>query len=129
MQKRYYFKIAYADTDQMGVMYHANYFRYFEMARHDLMQDQGIEYAEVENMGVVMPVISASVEYYKPVFFGQTIEVETRVGQLQGPRIDFEASMKDSDGEIVCESKITLAFVNRESMKPCHPPEIFNRVF
>jgi acyl-CoA thioester hydrolase len=64
----YKFRVAYSDTDQMGVMHHSNYLRYFEMARHELLRDMGISYSEIETDGVIMPVIQANVDYKKPVF-------------------------------------------------------------
>jgi acyl-CoA thioester hydrolase len=128
MQNRYCFKIAYADTDQMGVMYHGTYFRYFENARHDMLAGYGIDYADLEQSGIIMPVISATIEYYKPVFFGQTIEIETVVRSVKGVRIVFEGVMKNGNGEMVCESTVTLAFVNKETLKPCPPPAIFTRI-
>jgi acyl-CoA thioester hydrolase len=120
----YKFRVAYSDTDQMGVMHHSNYLRYFEMARYELLRDMGISYSEIENDGVIMPVIQANVDYKKPAVYDQKIRIETRIALNKGPRIVFAADMFDEAGEIICKSEITLAFVNKVNRKACFPPAI-----
>ena len=118
------FRVAYSDTDQMGVMHHSNYLRYFEMARHDLFREMGVSYAEIEANGVIMPVIQANLEYKKPVFYDQVINIETHIMLNKGPRIVFSASMINESKEVVCTSRISLAYVNKVSRKACFPPAI-----
>jgi acyl-CoA thioester hydrolase len=118
------FRVAYSDTDQMGVMHHSNYLRYFEMARYELLREMGISYSEIENDGVIMPVIQANVDYKKPAVYDQRIRIETRITLNKGPRIVFTADMFDETGEIICKSEITLAYVNKLNRKACFPPSI-----
>jgi acyl-CoA thioester hydrolase len=118
------FRVAYSDTDQMGVMHHSNYLRYFEMARYELLRDMGISYSEIENDGVIMPVIQANVDYKKPVVYDQQIQIETRIALNKGPRMVFTSDMFDEAGEIICKSEITIAYVNKENRRACFPPEI-----
>jgi acyl-CoA thioester hydrolase len=120
----YKFRVAYSDTDQMGVMHHSNYLRYFEMARYELLRDMGISYSEIENDGVIMPVIQANVNYKKPAVYDQKIRIKTRIALNKGPRIVFTADMLDEASEIICKSEITLAYVNKGNMKACFPPAI-----
>jgi acyl-CoA thioester hydrolase len=124
MKGIFHFRVAYADTDQMGVMHHSNYLRYFEMARHELLRNLGISYAEIEEDGVIMPVIQANVDYKKPVFYDQVISIETCIMLNKGPRIVFGASMINESNEVVCTSKVSLAYVNKASRKACFPPAI-----
>jgi acyl-CoA thioester hydrolase len=118
------FRVAYSDTDQMGVMHHSNYLKYFEMARHELFREMGVNYSEIETDGVIMPVIQANVDFKKPVFYDQVINIETRILLNKGPRIVFGASMLNESKEVVCTSKISLAYVNKASRKACFPPAI-----
>lgn len=118
------FRVTYSDTDQMGIMHHSNYLRYFEMARHELFREMGVSYAEIEANGVIMPVIQANVDYKKPVFYDQVINIETHIMLNKGARIVFSASMFNELKEVVCTSKISLAYVNKASRKACFPPAI-----
>ncbi len=118
------FRVAYSDTDQMGVMHHSNYLRYFEMARYELLRDMGISYSEIENAGVIMPVIQANVDYKKPAVYDQQIQIETRIALNKGPRMVFAADMFNEAGETICKAKITLAYVDKENRKACFPPAI-----
>ncbi|HHN47650.1 MAG TPA: acyl-CoA thioesterase [Bacteroidales bacterium] len=118
------FRVAYSDTDQMGVMHHSNYLKYFEMARHEFLKGLSISYAEIEEGGVIMPVIQANVDYKKPVFYDQVISIETCIILNKGPRIVFGASMINESKEVVCTSKISLAYVKQTSRKACFPPAI-----
>jgi acyl-CoA thioester hydrolase len=118
------FRVAYSDTDQMGVMHHSNYLKYFEMARYELFRDMGLSYAKIENDGVIMPVIQVNVDYRRPAVYDQQIQIETRIVLNKGPRILFAADMFDEAGEIICKSEITLAYVNKVNRKACFPPVI-----
>lgn len=118
------FRVAYSDTDQMGVMHHSNYLKYFEMARYELLREMGVTYAEVEADGVIMPVIQANVDYKKPAVYDQQIRIETRIALNKGPRMVFAASMFDDAGETISKSRIVLAYVNKVNRKACFPPAI-----
>jgi acyl-CoA thioester hydrolase len=128
-QHIFWFRVAYSDTDQMGVMHHSNYLRYFEMARYELLRDMGISYSEIENGGVIMPVIQANIDYKRPAVYDQKIRIETRIALNKGPRIVFAADMLDEAGKIVCKSEITLAYVNKINRKACFPPTIIKSKF
>ena len=123
-QHIYKFRVAYSDTDHMGVMHHSNYLRYFEMARHELFREVGVSCAEIETDGVIMPVIQANMDYKKATFYDQVINIETHILLNKGPRIVFKASMINESKEVVCTSKISLAYVNKASRKACLPPAI-----
>jgi len=105
------FRVAYADTDQMGVMHHSNYLRYFEMARHKLMRTIGVSYAEIEKGGVAMPVIRALLDYKKTAHYDQELKIESGISLNKG-------------GEVVCTSAITLAYVSKITGKACRPPAL-----
>jgi acyl-CoA thioester hydrolase len=124
MKGIFHFRVAYADTDQMGVMHHSNYLRYFEMARHELLRDLGISYADIENDGIIMPVIQVNIDYAKPAFYDDQISIESSISSQKGPRLVFDAKMINDAGAIICTSRITLAYVNKQTRKACSPPAI-----
>ena len=72
-------EVRYAETDQMGVVYHANYIIWMEGGRTQLIQDLGFDYTEMEKEGYIVPVIDLSVQYKKPARYGDTVTVRTWV--------------------------------------------------
>src|SRR5207344_46817 len=82
-------RVRYAETDQMGVVYYANYLVWFEVARADLLRSLGWTYREMEATGVLLPVIEAHCEYRRPARYDEEIEIRTQ-GQLRSAvRMEF----------------------------------------
>lgn len=129
MNHAIHFRVLYADTDQMGIMHHSNYLKYFEAARHELLKSLEVAYSQVENKGIIMPVIQAHLKYIKPAYYDQLITVETEMICCKGARIVFEALMLNPAREIISTSTITLATVCRDSRKACHPPAAITGIF
>ena len=83
-------RVPYAHTDQMGVVYYANYLVYFEMARAEMMRTAGTPYGELEQRGVVLPVVEAHSVYRSPARFDDLLEVRTRCTEIRGVRVHIE---------------------------------------
>jgi len=83
-------RVPYADVDQMGFVYYANYLVYFEMARSHLLRDAGLPYARLEQEGVMLPVIEAHCNYMKAAHFDDLLVVISRCTELRGPRLRIE---------------------------------------
>jgi len=82
-------RVRYAETDQMGIAWHGQYFAWFEVGRTDLLRSQGLTYRELEAQGLRLPVIEAQARYLKPALYDDVLEVRTRVTSLSGVRIGF----------------------------------------
>ena len=83
-------RVRYAETDQMGVVYYANYFVWFEVARTDLIRSLGWSYREMEAAGVILPVIEATCQYRRPSRYDDELEIRT-TGRLTTPvRVEFD---------------------------------------
>jgi acyl-CoA thioester hydrolase len=93
-------RVPYAHTDQMGMVYYANYLVYFEMARAALMREVGLPYGELEKRGVYLPVVEAHCEYRKPARFDQLVEVRSRCTEFRGVRLRIEYEVV-GDGELL----------------------------
>ncbi|MDD5305695.1 MAG: thioesterase family protein [Deltaproteobacteria bacterium] len=83
-------RVLYADTDMMGVVYHATYLRWFEAGRGDYMRRRGVSYAAIERSGLALPVVEAHAVFKKPAVYDDLLEVSTRVGELGGARVRFD---------------------------------------
>jgi acyl-CoA thioester hydrolase len=83
------YRVIYGDTDQMGVVYYANYLRWFEMGRTELLRQIGATYSSVEEAGFFFPVTEVSCRYHKPARFDDEITVETALTALGRATLDF----------------------------------------
>jgi acyl-CoA thioester hydrolase len=83
-------RVRYAETDQMGYCYYANYLVWFEVGRSSLMREAGRSYRQVEKEGFILPVIEAHCSYKKPAIFDDLITIETRLTTLKSRKIRFD---------------------------------------
>ncbi len=83
-------RVPYAHVDQMRVVYYANYFVYFEMARSELLREAGMPYGEMERRGVMLPVVEAHCDYRRPARYDDLLVILSRCVSLKGPRLRIE---------------------------------------
>jgi len=83
-------RIRYGETDQMGVVYHANYVQFIEMGRTEWLRTLGISYKEMEEAGVMLPVISIQINYKKSAYYDDVLTVRTTLKKLPSVKIEFE---------------------------------------
>src|SRR4029079_10095297 len=77
-------RVRYAETDQMGIVYHANYLIWMEVGRTALIKELGFSYAQLEADGVLAPVVDLQVQYKKPLLYGETATVHTWIEEYNG---------------------------------------------
>lgn len=94
---RHTVRVPYAHTDQMGFVYYANYLVYFEMARSEMLREAGTPYSQLEQRGVVLPVVEAHAVYRSPARYDDLIEIRTRCTELRGVRIRIEYKVLRGD--------------------------------
>lgn len=132
MLRPYSRKVCYYETDQMGIVHHSNYARWFEEARLDFMDQVGLNYHKMEEEGIIIPVLSCTCRHKKPVRFPQEFTIVAALKSFNGLRFSVEYKI------FVAESKLPVAlgetehcFVNAD----LHPkridkkyPEVFKRM-
>lgn len=106
-------RVTYADTDQMGMVYHANYLVYFEMARTELLRAYGFPYARLESMGVLLPVIEAHCSYKTPARYDDLLTVETVPSLTNGIRFRMAYALR-RDGELLATGYTDHVCVGRD---------------
>jgi acyl-CoA thioester hydrolase len=87
---RVFHRALYADTDRSGVVYHANFLRFFELGRTSLMRDIGYPYKQVEDAGTVYPVVELGITYHRPLHYDSPMWIHTRPATLERVRVTFE---------------------------------------
>lgn len=94
-------RVRYAETDQMGIAHHAEYFAWFEVGRTELLREHGLPYRDLEKRGVRFPVIGAEARFLRPAYYDDVLEVRTAVASLTGARIAFAYEIyRDGTGPI-----------------------------
>ena len=115
------YRVSYSDTDQMGFMHHSNYLKCYETARWELFRSIGMPYTKIEEEGIILPVVNASVKFIKPAFYDQEITITALIKSFKGARIVFEYQTLNENGEIINEAQITVACVKKSTGKACFP--------
>ena len=130
MTKEHRILVRYAETDQMGVVYHANYLIYMEEARTRFMAAAGVPYHEVENDGIALAVRRADVRYRAAAVYGDEVVVRTRVERVRGASLVFAYELyRGSDEEHLATGSVELACVDkRAGRKVCMLPERLREV-
>lgn len=126
-------KVNYYETDKMGIVHHSNYIRMFEEARLDLMEQCGIDYAQIESMGIIMPVLEVSCKYIRSLVYKEQFFVEARVKSFNGIKMGFEYKIYVEDSEKpVTKGESWHCFLDEETRTPVslkkRTPEIYEEI-
>ena len=113
--KPYQHKVQYYETDQMGIVHHSNYIRWFEEARTDYMEKMGMGYDQMEEKGILSPVLSVDAEYLQMVHFGGTVTIEVFIREYNGIKltVGYEV-IDDKTQRICCRGTTKHCFLDRE---------------
>ena len=96
-------RVLYVDTDRSQVVYHANYLKYFEFGRAELMRGANYPYKQIEESGYVYPIIKTELNYYTPLFYDDLMYIHTRPSSIELVKLQFDYLItRVSDGEIIC---------------------------
>ena len=116
-------RVRYAETDQMGVVYHSNYFPYFESARAESIRHLGFTYADMEKMGVIMPVVDVHCRYLRPAIYDDLLTIKTLLKELPiHHKIEFHHEVFNEKSELLAVAKIILYFMESKTMKKTTMP-------
>jgi len=122
-------RVRYAETDKMGVVYYANYFVWFEVARTDLLRTLGWSYREMELSGVSLPVIEAHCESARPARYDDEIEIHTTGRMLSPVRMEFNYEVRLTTDATVAATGRTMHASVDQSGRPCRMPERVREAF
>jgi acyl-CoA thioester hydrolase len=118
-------RVRYAETDRMGYVYYGNYAGYYEVGRVEALRSLGMSYREMEDSGIMLPVLSYNIKYYKPSFYDDLLTIQTIIPEIPSTRIKFLYKMFNTERVLLNEGETTLVFVNIKTGKPCIAPSIF----
>ncbi|GAB4073648.1 YbgC/FadM family acyl-CoA thioesterase [Barrientosiimonas marina] len=111
-------EVRYQETDQMGVVYHANYLIWFEIGRTKYIESLGFTYMDMENNHIVSPVTDAQVQFKQPVRYGEEAAVETWLDAYDGVRTVYGYRIVKENGETAVTGTTTHVIVHKVSFRP-----------
>lgn len=117
------FPVRYYETDQMGIVHHSNYIRYFECARNNLMKEGGYPIEQCEAEGVTVPVVSVECSYKHPAKMGDTVRVVAMIDMVPLAKLVIRQAVYNQDNVLCASGKVTLGFLNKETGRPIRCPE------
>ena len=119
----YQVRVRYSETDQMGVVYHGNYAQYFEMGRVEWLRNMGVSYKWMEENGVMLPVVSLSMNYKKPARYDDLLSVKTILKSQTSVKIEFDYEIYNEQKELLTTAYSMLVFVDMKTGRPMLPPD------
>ncbi|WP_394232275.1 acyl-CoA thioesterase [Niallia oryzisoli] len=122
-------QLLYADTDMMGVIYHANYLKWFELGRTQLIEDIGYSYLEMEESGYYAPVYDVNCTYKKAIRYGERAFVNTWVELNDGLKTVYGYSIVNGNNEVCAEGTTTHIVVKKDNFRPVQFKKAFPEWF
>jgi acyl-CoA thioester hydrolase len=122
-------RVRYAETDQMNLVYYGNYAQYFEVARAESIRNLGFTYKEMEETGVIMPVVEMQTKFLRPAHYDDLLNIKTILRELRvDHRIVFEHEVYNEEKKLLTLGKVILYFVKMGSFERTIMPEGLRKV-
>ena len=123
-------RVRYGETDQMGYLYYGNYALYYEVGRADAIRQLGLTYRELEEMGIMIPVVELHSHYLRPALYDDLVTVKTILKELsESPKIQFHSELYNEKGQLLNKGVTTLVFYDpKEKTKTNMPKELYTRL-
>lgn len=120
-------RVRYAETDQMGYVYHGNYAAYFEVTRTEVFRKLGIEYKEMEAAGTMMPVLELKTKFIRPAKYDDLLTIRLFVkSKPHGTRIKFEYEVLNEEGTLLTIGETLMVFVDMKTGRPTEIPALIH---
>lgn len=118
------YRVHYALTDQMGVVYHGHYAQFYEIGRTEAIRALGYTYKDIESMGIIMPVVDIHMRFLQPAKYDDMLTIKTYLKELPTHhKIVFSGEIFNQKDQLINSGIVTLYFMEADSMKRCEMPE------
>ncbi|NDP28212.1 MAG: acyl-CoA thioesterase [Flavobacterium sp.] len=122
-------RVRYSETDQMRVVYHGNYAQYFEIGRVEWLRNKGISYKWMEENGIMLPVVSLTMNYKKPARYDELLTLKTILKNRTSVKIEFDYELYNESDELLTTGNSILVFVDMKTGKAVSPPPYILEIF
>lgn len=116
-------RVRYSETDRMGYCYYGNYAQFFEIGRVEALRELGFPYKELEDEGILLPVLDYSIKYLAPAYYDDHLKIVTIIRELPVTRFKFEYEAYNQNNEKITIGATTLVFIDAISKKPIKSPK------
>jgi len=116
-------RVRYSETDKMGYVYYGNYPTYYEVARTEALRKLGTTYNELEESGVMMPVVDLKIKYLKAAFYDDLLTIRTTVKEVPDKHMQFFYEVYNEAGVLLNTAETTLVFVSADTMRRVRCPQ------
>ena len=121
--------VRYYETDQMGIVHHSNYIRYFECGRLAMLEEVGLPMHKIEQMGIMLPIISVECRYKYPAKLGDRLKIVTFFDELPRARFTVMSEVYNQDGQLLVEGSVSMGFIDSATRRPIRCPETLLNLF
>ena len=124
------FPVRYYETDQMAVVHHSNYIRYFEIARNQMMVQIGFPLEKCEQeLGVQVPIVSLECHFHHPAHMGDVLTAVAEYDKVPLAKMTIRQAVYNQDGVLCADGEVVLGFINKETFRPVGCPETIAKLF
>ena len=125
----HFLDVRYYETDQMGIVHHSNYIRYFECGRMAMLDEVGLPMHKIEATGVMLPIISVECRYKYPAKLGDRLKIVTYFNELPRARFTVMSEVYNQDGQLLVEGSVSMGFIDSSTRRPIRCPEELLNLF
>ena len=123
-------RVRYRECDPMGVAYHTHYLDYFEEARTEALRSVGLPYKMLEDSGIIMPVVEASIRYLASAFYDDLLDIETIFAEVPRVRVPIEYLVRRTgEATVLATGRVVLCFVDTQRGRPIPAPDLVRATF
>ena len=118
-------RVWYCDTDQMGIVHHSNYIRYFECGRSAMMAGIGLPIEMIEQAGIMLPIVAVECRYKRPAKMGDRIRIVSIIDKIPTAKMVVRSEIYNQKDELLVEGSVTLGFIDAQTRRPVRCPQNF----
>ena len=123
VKSEHFLDVRYYETDQMGIVHHSNYIRYFECGRNAMLKDMDIPMEKIEAGGVMMAVVAVDAKYKVPARLGDTLRIVSIIDTPPTAKVLVKTEIYNQNDQLVCTGSVTLGFIDSQTRRPVRCPE------
>ena len=129
VKSEHFLDVRYYETDQMGIVHHSNYIRYFECGRNAMLKDMDMPMEKVEASGVMMAVVAVEAKYKVPAKLGDTLRIVSVIDTPPTAKVVVKTEIYNQSEQLVCTGSVTLGFIDAQTRRPVRCPDELAKIF
>ena len=129
VKSEHFLDVRYYETDQMGIVHHSNYIRYFECGRNAMLKDLDMPMEKVESSGVMMAVVAVDAKYKVPAKLGDTLRIVSIIDAPPTAKVVVKTEIYNQNEQLVCTGSVTLGFIDAMTRRPVRCPDTLAEIF